>query len=130
MKPQRSTPGNRPSQITLALMAAAIIIGAAIAGRGLEKGSAARIALALVQSVATGAVIVVSILGIRRLDELQQRIHLTALAIAFAGTGVILSGYGWLEAAGLPHVEWGLYTWPLMAGLWAMGFWFANRRYS
>jgi hypothetical protein len=28
-----------------------------------------------------------------------------ALAIAFGGTGAIVTGYGWLEAAGLPHVD-------------------------
>jgi len=119
-----------PRYIALALVASAVILGAAFAAKLFEKGTAPRIAFALVQLAATGVVIVVPLLGIRRLDELQQRIQLTALAIAFGGTGVIVAGYGWLEAAGLPHVDWGTLTWPLMAALWALGFLFANRRYS
>ena len=36
-------------------------------------------------------------------------------------------GYGWLEMAGLPEVDWGTFTWPLMAFLWAAGFLYSNR---
>ena len=87
-------------------------------------------ALAAVQSLATAAVIFVSVWSLRRLDELQQRIQLQALAIAFAGTGIIVMGYRWFEMAGLPKVDWGTFTWPLMAFLWAAGFLYSNRRYS
>jgi hypothetical protein len=83
-----------------------------------------------VQSLATAAVIFMSMWNLRRLDELQQRIQLQALAIAFAGTGIVVVGYRWLEMAGLPEVDWGTFTWPLMAFLWAAGFLYSNRRYS
>jgi hypothetical protein len=68
--------------------------------------------------------------NLRRLDELQQRIQLQALAIAIAFAGMIVVGYRWLEMAGLPEVDWGTFTWPLMAFLWAAGFLYSNPRYS
>jgi len=121
---------HNPRYILLALGAAAIIVAASFGEKAFERGSAPRIALAVLESLVTVAFIVGPILSIRRLDELQQRIHLIALAIAFAGTGIVVTTFGWLEAAGLPHVDWGLATWPLMTALWAIGFLFANRRYS
>jgi hypothetical protein len=119
-----------PQVITASLVFAAVMIGAAWAAKGFEKGSAPRIALAAVQSLATAAVIFMSVWSVQRLDELQQRIQLQALAIAFAGTGIIVVGYRWFEMAGLPEVDWGTFTWPLMAFLWAAGFLYSNRRYS
>ena len=119
-----------PQVIAAMLVLAAMMIGAAWAAKEFEKGSAPRIALAAVQSVATAAVIFMSTWNLRRLDELQQRIQLQSLAIAFAGTGIIVMGYHWFEMAGLPEVDWGTFTWPLMAFLWAAGFLYSNRRYS
>jgi hypothetical protein len=89
-----SSPCYSPQVIAAMLVLAAVIIGAGWAGKGFEKGSAPR------------------------------------LAIAFAGTGIIVMGYRWLEIAGLPEVDWGTFTWPLMALLWAGGFLHSNRRYS
>jgi hypothetical protein len=119
-----------PQVIAMSLVLAAVIIGAAWAAKGFEKGSAPRLALAAAQSLATAGVIFMPVWSLRRLDELQQRIQLQALAIAFTGTGIIVVGYRWLEMAGLPEVDWGTFTWPLMALLWAAGFLYANRRYS
>lgn len=118
-----------PRFIAFALGCAVLVIGAALLARSFERGSAARLALAAVQGVATGAVIVTSMLRIRRLDELQQRVQFEALAIAFAGTGVLGTAYGFLVNAGLPDIEWGALVWPVMVGLWALGLMFANRRY-
>ena len=53
-----------------------------------------------------------------------------ACAIAFFGTGVLGAGYGFLESAGLPHLDWGLWIWPGMAFLWAAGTAIAARRYK
>jgi hypothetical protein len=108
---------------------AVLVVGAALLARAFERGSAARLALAAAQGVATGVVIVTSMLRLRRLDELQQRVQLEALAIAFVGTGVLGTGYGFLVNAGLPDIEWGALVWPVMVGLWALGLLFANRRY-
>ena len=65
----------------------------------------------------------------RRVDELQRRIALESLAIAFGGTAAITFGYGFLENVGLPHVNW-MFVWPVMAALWIFGGMFAHRRYQ
>ena len=67
--------------------------------------------------------------SLRGVDEMWQRIHLEALAFAFAGTGILASAYGFLENAGLPRLDWGAIIWPAMAGLWALGIALACRRY-
>ena len=127
---------NRPSSscysprfLALSLGCAVVVIGAALLSRSFERGSAMRIGLAAVEGLATGTVIVTSILRLRSLDEFQQRIQLEALAIAFAGTGVLATAYGFLVSAGLPDIEWGAMVWPVMVALWAVGLLVANRRY-
>ena len=64
----------------------------------------------------------------RRVDELQQRIALEALAFAFGGTALITFGYGFLDEAGLPHLSW-FWVWPIMAALWIVGGQLAKRRW-
>lgn len=118
-----------PSFIAVAIVSVVVIIVAALVGRGYPRGSGVRIALALVQGLATSVVIVMPLWRRRRLDELQQRIQLEALAIAFFGTGTIATCYSFLENAGLPRIDWGVLIWPAMAFLWAVGMVIANRRY-
>ena len=118
-----------PRYLLMSVGAALIILAAALIAKQFDRGSAMRIAMALVQASATAAIVIVPIRGIRQLDELQQRIQLEALAFSFASTGVLATGYGFLVSAGLPNIEWGALVWPAMAALWALGLLFANRRY-
>jgi hypothetical protein len=115
--------------IWAALAAAAVIIGAALAAKQFERGSAARIALAVLQGLASASAVILPVRSIRGLDELQQRIQLEALAFAFAATGVLTTMYGFLTSAGLPAIEMGTYVWPAMVMLWAIGVALAHRRY-
>ena len=115
--------------IVLALVMALVIVAAAVGMKPFPRGSTARIAFALIQGAATAVVIIVPWRGNKRLDEMQQRIQLEALSIAFVGTAVLCSTYGFLENAGLPHVEWGGFIWPVMVLLWAIGTVIACRRY-
>ena len=121
--------GRSSKLLVIALGAALLVMAAALVARNFERGSAARIAIALVQAVATAVAVVLPVRSVRRLDEMQQRIQLEALAFAFAGTGVLTTGYGFLVNAGLPDIEWGALVWPLMAVLWAIGMAFASRRF-
>ena len=66
---------------------------------------------------------------LRMVDELERRIAVESLAIAFGSTAAITFGYGFLENVGLPHVNW-MFVWPVMAGLWILGGIFARRRYQ
>ena len=118
-----------PRFMAFTLGLAVLVMGAALVARAYPRGSAVRIALAALQGMATGAVIVTSMLRLRSLDELQQRVQLQALAIAFAGTGVLATAYGFLVNAGLPDIDWGAMVWPTMVALWALGLLYANRRY-
>ncbi len=112
-----------------ALLTAVAIVAAAWVGRLLPLRSPGRIAVALLQGAASAVLIVAIARPLRHFDELQRRIQLEALALAFAGTGILGTGYGFLINAGLPEIDWGAWLWPVMAGLWAVGLVIANRRY-
>lgn len=74
------------------------------------------------------AIATVVIRQIRILDELARMIHLEGLAVAFVGTAMITFSYGFLETAGFPRLSMFM-VWSLMGPLWAMGTFFAWRRY-
>ena len=61
-------------------------------------------------------------------DELQRRIQLEALAVAFGAGSVLSFGYGLLQTVGLPDLSW-LWVWPVYAGCWLIGLLVARRRY-
>jgi hypothetical protein len=63
------------------------------------------------------------------LDELQLRLQLEALAVAFAGTALLSISYGFLEGVGYPRLSM-FVVWPLMAVLWGIGLLLARRRYQ
>lgn len=58
--------------------------------------------------------------SLARLDEVQKRTQMQALGVSMAGTGLLTFGYGFLEGAGLPHLN-PTFVLPLMAVLWAAG---------
>jgi len=118
-----------PRFLAFSLLGALIVVATALLSKSYPRGSAIRITLAGVEGIVTGIIIVRSMLKLRELDEMQQRVQLEALAIAFAGTGVLATGYGFLVSAGMPNIEWGALVWPAMVLLWVLGLIIANRRY-
>jgi hypothetical protein len=118
-----------PKFMLLALLAAGVIIAAALVSTAFPRGSWQRIALAVVEAVATTGAVLMPVRTLRRLDEMQQRIQLEALAFAFFGTGILGISYGFLESAGMPRLDWGAVLWPAMVGLWALGTFLSSRRY-
>jgi hypothetical protein len=64
----------------------------------------------------------------RAIDELQQRIHMEALAFAFAGSAVVTFAFGLLQGEGLPTLRW-IWVYPIMCLLWGIGLLVARRRY-
>lgn len=66
--------------------------------------------------------------NLRRMDELQRRIQLESFAVAFAGTGLITFGYGFLEGVGFPKLS-AFAVWPLMCTLWIVSGQFCAWRY-
>lgn len=63
-----------------------------------------------------------------RIDELQRRIQLEALALSFGATCVMTFSYGALEYAGFPALNW---TWvpSFMMAFWGIGTAIASLRY-
>lgn len=67
---------------------------------------------------------------LNRLDELQRRIQLNALAIAAGGTGLTTMTYGFLESlAGFPSISW-IWVWPILCIFWVVGGFMARRSYA
>jgi len=65
---------------------------------------------------------------IGRLDELERRIQLEALAFAFAATAIVALSIGLLENAGIEQINGTFYV-PIMIGLWGVGLVIASRRF-
>jgi hypothetical protein len=112
-------------------VAALALIALGLASRvlGLERGSPARIAFAAAQVAVLGYMIWITVMSVRRLDEMQYRVQLEAILFAFAVSAIVMTGWGFLAKAGLPAVSWGIETWMLMLLTWAAGIWLAGRRY-
>lgn len=68
------------------------------------------------------AAIVLFLFGRRlaQLDELQRRIQAESFGFSLAATALITFAYGFLEGAGMPHLNW-TFVLPLMAVLWGVG---------
>ena len=98
-------------------------------GRRLPVGSATRLATATVQALLIGAIVVRTVLSIRRLDELLLKVHLESIAISFTLFAAFISGWAMLEKAGAPTIEWGVVSWPLMALLWSVAVVIRSRKY-
>jgi hypothetical protein len=73
-----------------------------------------------------------AIQGIRQSDELEQRIHLEALVVAFPLTLILLMTLGLLEmAVELSPDDWSYrHVWAMLPILYLLGLTLARRRYS
>src|SRR5689334_17234889 len=76
--------------------------------------------VALLPVVPAGIVVWLVVRALSRLDEVQKRMQMQAIGFALAATALLTFGYGFLEGAGLPHLNW---TWvlPLITTLWGLG---------
>lgn len=108
---------------------AAYLVFVMVVDRG--EHLALRIALGLVAVAAFGLFIAAEIRLLSRLDELQRRIQLEALAIAYPTAILLVFTLGVLERAGI--AVWGFQrlrdVWPLVALPYVIGLAIATRRY-
>jgi hypothetical protein len=109
-----------------AMLALAVALGLLLV---VPRTPAVRMWMLGLGSVGTAYTVVVSIAAIRRLDELQQRIHLIAIAVSFAVTGVIVTMTKFLQRAGLPEYPTGNGLWVVMFGVWWAVAIVLSRRY-
>lgn len=76
--------------------------------------------VAFLPAVPAGIVIWLTVRALSRLDEVQKRTQMQAIGFALAATALITFGYGFLEGAGLPHLNWS-WVLPLITALWGVG---------
>jgi hypothetical protein len=76
--------------------------------------------VAFLPIVPAGIVIWLTVRALSRLDEVQKRTQMQAIGFALAATALITFGYGFLEGAGLPHLNWS-WVLPLITALWGAG---------
>lgn len=110
------------------LFHAASLAAAAAIAQAIQPTGAGRLALQLLPVLGAFAVAWAVLRGLRGMDELQRRIQLEAIDIAFLGTALLTFAWGFAEAAGLPQLR-AFAVWLLMALLWRLGVAIARRRY-
>lgn len=105
-----------------------LLAGAAAVERAVEPVGTLKLIINLVPMIGAFIVAWMILRGLWRMDELQRRIQLDAIAISFLGTALITFGWGFAEGAGLPHLR-AFAVWPIMGSLWGLGLIVARRRY-
>lgn len=110
------------------LLYAALLVGANALERAIEPTGALKLAINLLPMIGALAGAWAIMRAIWRMDEMQRRIQLDAIAISFLGTALVTFGWGFAEGAGLPHLR-AFSVWPIMGALWALGMVIAQRRY-
>lgn len=84
--------------------------------------------VAVLPVIPAALVIWLTVKALGRMDEVQKRKQMQALGFAMVATGLITFGYGFLEGAGLPHLN-STFVLPLMAVLWGTGLFVLALRY-
>jgi len=105
-----------------------LLVGANMAERAWRPHGAALIALNLVPMIGAVAGAIAIMRQLWRMDELQRRIQLDALAMAFLATALITFGWGFVENEGVPHLR-AFMVWPIMGTSWALATAYSSWRY-
>ncbi|CAN5677443.1 hypothetical protein BH11PSE6_BH11PSE6_22810 [soil metagenome] len=108
---------------------AILLVGANVVERAVQPVGNLKLVINLVPMIGAGAAAWAILRGLWRMDEMQRRIQLDAIAISFLGTALITFGWGFAEGAGLPHLR-AFSVWPIMGTLWGLGMVVAQRRYQ
>ena len=107
---------------------AAIVAALAIAW-SVPRASTTRLLMVGLGSGALAWAIIVTVAAIRRLDELQQRIHLIAITVSFATTGALVAMTLFFRVASLGWVPSEAELLAFMMIVWTGGVVVLNRRY-
>lgn len=115
-------------RMTLAFLAYAVLVALSVSLTEAFPDSIWRYPLAVIPMAPFIYGIAAYVRYLREVDELERRMALEALAIAFGATAAITFGYGFLEHAGLPHINW-WWVWPVMGVSWILAGLHTKRRY-
>lgn len=126
--------GRYPRTEPLAVVAAVVLIGAYLLLHlvvGTESWPVvARIGVGLMPAAAIAVAIAIELRIIRRVDELQQRIQLEALAFGYPGAILVIVAIRFLRTEGV-LTSWHLGDiWPLLTVPYFVGLALAWRRYK
>lgn len=92
--------------------------------------TAVRVAIALLPVVPVAFLVRAMVRLVLASDELERRIQLEAISIASLTVGLLAFSAGFLQAAGLLHLEAGLMlVLPALFGVYGLASWWARRRY-
>jgi len=105
-----------------------LVLGSNWLLRLLNPEGAVKYAIAVLPMCGVLAMAAAILRHVRRMDELQQRASLEALAFAFSASAFGFFAWGFAETAGAPRLP-TFATWPIMAALWIIGGLLAHRRY-
>jgi len=115
-------------EIGLALLAYMMfLVGSVTVLRG-NPDASWRYVVAVIPVLPAALVVYLFIRRLTRLDELQRRIQIEAFGFALGATALLTFAYGFLEGAGMPHLNW-TYILPLITALWAVGTAIISFRY-
>jgi hypothetical protein len=107
-------------EIGLALLAYMMLLVGSVTILRANPDADWRYIVALVPVAPAALVLFLFARRLARLDELQRRIQAEAFGFSVAATALVTFAYGFLEGAGMPHLNW-TYVLPLMAVLWGVG---------
>jgi len=115
--------------VVVALLALAVDYVAAVL-RNPALSQTWRIVVALLPIPGDVALIVLVLIGIRRLDDFQKRVHFEAVTVAFLSTGVAVFVYGYLEKAQAVGPLSAGVVWAFMLVFYAIGYFISAGHYK
>ena len=107
-------------EIGLALLAYMMLLLGSVTLLRANPDASWRYGIAVVPVLPAALVVYLFVRRLARTDELQKRIQTEAFGFALGGTALLTFTYGFLEGAGLPHLNW-TFILPLIAALWGVG---------
>jgi hypothetical protein len=127
-----SASGKRSAALTLGIVWLVTYGAARLGLRFLDLGTTGKLILSSVPVIVFAFAIVAVIQAIRTLDELDRRVHLEALAIAYPLSMLLLMALGLLELViDLPPEDWSYrHIWPFLTIFYFVGLAFARKRYE
>jgi hypothetical protein len=107
-------------QFGMAILAYLMVLVGSVIAVGANPDVDWRYWVAALPVVPAAVVIWLTVRALSRLDEVQKRMQMQAIGFALAATALLTFGYGFLEGAGMPHLNW-TFVLPLITALWGLG---------
>jgi hypothetical protein len=118
------------SLVVVAILALAVDYAASVLLRNPALSHPWRVVVALLPIPGDVALIVLVLIGIRRLDDFQKRVHFETVTIAFLSTGVAVFVHGYLEKAQAAGALSAGLVWAFMLVFYAIGYFVAAGHYK